>query len=99
MFRELCGDPTLKNVILTTNMWGAVSHEVGEIREKELSGSSFKPALDMGARIIRHQNTPQSARDIIRVIMANHPDSLSSQTPYVQVLFCLAPAVADALES
>jgi hypothetical protein len=29
MFRELCGDKTLKNVILMTNMWGRVTRQVG----------------------------------------------------------------------
>jgi hypothetical protein len=35
MFRELCGDSTLKNVILVTNMWGDVPQDVGEAREEE----------------------------------------------------------------
>ena len=73
MFRDLCGDPTLKNVILVTNMWGAVSLEVGEARQKELSCSSFKPALDMGARIARHDNTTQSSHNVIRMIAVTHP--------------------------
>ena len=73
MFRELCGDTTLKNIVLVTNMWGMVSPEVGEARENELFSSSFKPALDQGARMIRYHNTTQSAHDIIRVIMVNHP--------------------------
>jgi len=46
MFRELCGDSTLKNVILVTNMWGDVSGSVGEARERELAREFFKPVLE-----------------------------------------------------
>lgn len=73
MLRELCGDTTLKNVVLVTNMWDIVSREVSEAHEKELSSSSFKSALDKGARMVRHHNTAQSAHGAIRVILANHP--------------------------
>lgn len=71
MFRELCGDTTLENVVLVTNMWGAVSREVGKAREKELSGDFFKPAIKAGAQIIRHHDTTKSAHNIVRKIMKN----------------------------
>ena len=48
-FRRLCGDAALKNAVLVTNMWGEVSGNIGEAREKELSSKIFKPALDNGA--------------------------------------------------
>ena len=83
MFRELCGDSTLENVILVTNMWGEVSSEVGEDRENQLSGRFFKPALDKGAQMVRHHNTAQSAHDIIRRVMENHPVVLKIQQELV----------------
>ena len=49
IFRELCGETNLKNVVLVTNMWGEVPHEVGKAREKELASVFLKPALDKGA--------------------------------------------------
>ena len=49
MFQKLCGDSTLKNVILVTNMWGRVEEDVGEAREKELAEVYFAPALEKGA--------------------------------------------------
>ena len=36
MFRELCGEKTLKNVILMTNMWGRVTPQQGAAREQQL---------------------------------------------------------------
>ena len=83
MFRELCGDTTLKNVVIVTNMWGEVSRDVGSAREKELSSSFFTPALEKGAQMVRHHNTTKSAHDIIRVIMKNHPIVLQIQRELV----------------
>ena len=79
MFRELCGELALKNVVLVTNMWGNVSHEIGEVRENELSRQFFKPALEKGAKIVRHHNTAESAHDIVRRIMVNNPVVLRIQ--------------------
>ena len=83
MFRELCGDTTLQNVVLVTNMWSEVTPEVGESRENELSGRFFKPVIDQGARMVRHHNTGQSAHDIIRLIMRNRPVALQIQRELV----------------
>ena len=83
MFRELCGDTTLKNVILVTNMWGEVSRDIGEAREDELTSDFFKPVLDKAAQMARHHNTAQSAHDIIRRIMKNRPVALQIQRELV----------------
>ena len=83
MFRKLCGDSTLKNVVLVTNMWDDVSPEEGEVRENELASRFFKPVLEMGAQMVRHRDTTQSTHDIIRRIMANHPAALQIQQELV----------------
>ena len=83
MFRELCGDTTLRNVVLVTNMWGEVSRDVGESRENELSSNFFKPVLDKGAQMVRHHNTAQSAQDVVRMIMRNRPIVLQIQRELV----------------
>ena len=79
IFRELCGEASLKNVVLVTNMWSEVSVEVGEARERELSSNFLKPALDKGAQMARHHDTEQSAYEVIRRIMNNHPVVLQIQ--------------------
>ena len=83
MFRELCGESTLRNITLVTNMWGGVSQEAGMERERELITEFFKPALEKGARIARHHNTVQSAHDIIRRIIRNQPVPLQIQREIV----------------
>ena len=85
LFRKLCGDDTLKNVVIVTNMWSDVSSEVGEKRERELSGSElfFKPALEKGAHMVRHDNTVASAHRIIREIIGFPPTPLQIQVETV----------------
>ena len=83
MFRELCGDSTLKNVILVTNMWDEVSPEDGQDRENQLSSNFLKPVLDKGAQMVRHHNTAESAHDIIRRIIKTHPVALRIQEELV----------------
>ena len=83
MFRKLCGESTLKNVILVTNMWGKVDRDVGEARERELAEIYFKPALDKAAQLARHHNTTQSSHEIVRRIMKNDPTPLRIQRELV----------------
>ena len=85
MFRKLCGDNTLQNVVIVTNMWGEVDPEVGDAREAELIREDifFKPVLDKGAQMARHTNTTPSAEDIIRRVLNNHPLPLRIQTELV----------------
>ena len=86
MFRQLCGDEAMKNVILVTNMWGEVSPEVGEKREAELAADDifFKPALDKEAKIRRHDNTYATAHKIVQDITANVPIRLKIQHELIE---------------
>jgi len=85
LFRELCGESTLKNVVILTNMWGEVNLEVGEAREAELKTQDlfFKPVLDKGAQILRHDNTFETAINILRHLTENHPVPLQIQKELV----------------
>ena len=84
MFRKLCGDETLKNVLIVTTMWGLVDPQVGEAREEQLKtyDTFFKPVLDKGAQMARHDNTRQCAQDLVRMIM-NRPQALRIQRELV----------------
>jgi len=84
-FRKLCGDGALQNVVMVTNMWGEVDPHVGDAREAELvkEDNFFKSFLDNGAQIARHNNTIASAKDIIRLVLDNHPLPLRIQVELV----------------
>ncbi|KAK7682651.1 hypothetical protein QCA50_014451 [Cerrena zonata] len=81
LFRELCGEDALKNVVIVTNMWGDVTLQVGEAREAELARSDhfYRAILDKGAHMLRHDNTLESARAIISAAMGLIPEALLVQ--------------------
>ena len=83
MLRKICGESTLQNVILVTNMWKEESMTVDESREKELREKFLKPAIDKGAKMFRHDNTNTSAYNILRRVMKNHPVVLQIQRELV----------------
>ena len=79
----MCGDQALQNVVIVTNMWGKVTPEVGDAREQELADSFFKPAIDKGALLLRHENTAGSARDIIQGVLRKKQVTLQIQEEIV----------------
>jgi len=81
--KRICGEATLRNVVLITNMWGNVTPEVGASREKQLATEFVKPALDKGAQLRRHYDTAESAHQIIREILDNHRVPLQVQRELV----------------
>ncbi|KAF7336788.1 GTP-binding protein A [Mycena venus] len=85
MFRQLCGESTLKNVVIVTNFWGEVGREVGEAREAELVSDDrfLKPVLDKGAHMLRHDNDVTSAQAILHYLIANQPRALRIQRELV----------------
>lgn len=83
MFRELCGESTLRNVLVVTNMWSQVALDLGEMREKELEDNFFKPVLAKGARMLRHEGTQESSHRILRYLIHNQPATLLIQEELV----------------
>ena len=96
LFRKVCGDDALKNVAIVTNMWGDVTEEIGSSREKELSESDlfFKPALEKGAKMMRHDNTSESAKRIIETFVGSTPEVLSIQREVVEEKKTIAQTAA-----
>ncbi|KAK1223854.1 hypothetical protein PQX77_013250 [Marasmius sp. AFHP31] len=85
LFRKLCGEESLRNVVIVTNRWEEVDLNRGEARERELMTEEqfFKPALDEGAQMVRHNNTPQVARSILSHLIQNKPIPLRIQVEVV----------------
>ncbi|KAH9829191.1 P-loop containing nucleoside triphosphate hydrolase protein [Rhodofomes roseus] len=67
LFRKICGPDAMKNVYIVTTMWDEVTEAVGQAREQELATKPifFQPAIEHGARMLRHQNNAESARSIV----------------------------------
>jgi chromosome segregation ATPase len=83
MFRKLCGEESLKNLVFVTNMWGQVVPEKGAAREQQLKNEHFKVAIEKGAQLRRHSNTRESAHAILRDILKNQPIVLEIQRELV----------------
>jgi len=79
----MCGDEALRNVVIMTNMWAKVTPEVGNAREQELSSRFFNLALDKGALLLRHNDTTESAHNVIRNILNKQPVTLQIQKEIV----------------
>lgn len=66
VFKDLCGESNLKNVVLVTTMWDEVGDQsVGSRREEELLSSFWKDMICLGSHTCRFQGTPESAWEII----------------------------------
>ena len=85
MFRELCGESSLKNVVIVTNMWEGIDRQVGERRQIELMSKAnfFEPLLRGGGRMARHENAVASAQEILRLVLYNRPLPLRIQEELV----------------
>ncbi|KAG8733349.1 hypothetical protein FRC11_006953 [Ceratobasidium sp. 423] len=74
LFRKMCGTQTLKNVIITTNMWSNPVTDIQERREQQLQTEFFRGALDGGARMVRRDTQGrESAHRIIRQLIGQAP--------------------------
>lgn len=67
MFKKLCGDGALKNVILVTTMWDRVSVEDATMREKQLieTPAFWGWMMSKGSKTCRHDNTLSSAESLL----------------------------------
>jgi len=85
MFRQLCGESTLRNVVIVTNMWNEVDREEQEAREAELAEDDrfFKPVLAKDARMLRHHNNIASAQVILRSLLKNQALAIQIQRELV----------------
>ncbi|EWY83656.1 hypothetical protein FOYG_13458 [Fusarium oxysporum NRRL 32931] len=85
MFRKLCGEESLMNVILVTTMWEDEYTAIGERREQELiaTGGFWGALVEEGAQISRHNNTRSSAMPLLRTIAKSYRVTISIQKEMV----------------
>ena len=71
MFRKLCGDDALKNVVLGTTKWSDVTSEAGQRREQQLRDTYWKEMLQHGSVIMQVHADSSSAWKIVNRILEN----------------------------
>ena len=90
MFKKLCGDDALKNIVLATTMWEHVSEKVGHAREAELVAKEdfWGWMVQRGSQTYRHSNTKESALSVLKRFAindgANAAMALDIQTQMVE---------------
>ena len=85
MFRELCGDEPMKNVVLVTSFWDQVQTVTAKKREDELriTPEFWGRMIRKGSRMRRFEGR-ESALDIIMSIVNQNPIALSIQHEMVE---------------
>lgn len=70
-FSMLCGQDSLRNVVIATTMWDKVTPEEGQRREQELLSNEnlFKLLVDEGAVMYRHDSAQKSALAIVDYLL------------------------------
>ncbi|KAI6107655.1 hypothetical protein EDD16DRAFT_89270 [Pisolithus croceorrhizus] len=79
-FREWCGHELASRtrIDLVTTMWDEADGESGNERLAELEGDHWKPMLESGSTILRYQNTPESATELLRAVLSKKPNQIQS---------------------
>ncbi|TDL14530.1 hypothetical protein BD410DRAFT_191840 [Rickenella mellea] len=83
IFQKLCGHANLDHTQVVTTCWTDVEAKVGGAREKEFMNGVFKPVLDAGGRIVRHDQTIRSAKAILRHVLEKDVVLLKIQSQLV----------------
>ena len=72
--KELCGDTTLKNVIIMTHHWNIVKPEVERRLNSDLSpGGWFHPAIEQGAQVYHYNEFMDCDLGALRIILQDRP--------------------------
>lgn len=89
MFRQLCGDSPLKNVVLATTGWGTAERsgnlQKAEDNENQLETDPdfWEPLIKRGSKTARFTDTEESALELIMSLASQAPVTLQIQTELV----------------
>ena len=80
IFRELCGDSALTQIVLVSTMWSELALEDGISREKELEELYWKPLIERGSKLDRlSNNDPENAWRIIEQLIQRNDSRAIAQ--------------------
>ena len=83
MFRKLCGDENLRNVILATTKWEITPQSDAILRERELCSDQgfWGLMISNGSKVRRFADTEASARSLVQELLNTGSDGF---TPKIQ---------------
>lgn len=83
IFKNICGDLALKNVLLVTSRWSEVSEDLGSKRERELREDFWAYMLHKGSMLGRYTGDRPSAVTLISQILSKDTVVLDLQKDLV----------------
>ena len=85
VFRKLCGDDPLKNVVITSTFWGCIADEKAVQNENELCSDPefWGEMIENGAQVARFTGDQQSGWDVIMAFAKKIPVILELQRELV----------------
>ena len=83
IFKKICGQLALKNVLLVTTRWNEVDEAVGASREKQLREDFWAYMLSNGSTMTRFHGTKDSAMVIVSELMSKQTIVLELQRELV----------------
>lgn len=87
LFEKVCGPNAYGNIVIATTMWSDLESEaVGmqRMRERMREMSFWGAMVDKGAQVVKHDNTPRSARNIIQMLVNKRAIPLQMQQELIQ---------------
>jgi hypothetical protein len=84
IFKEICGETALKNVVLATTRWKRVKERDGVQREQNLCEHFWKDMLDKGSQMVRYHGDRDSAKGIIAGLIGKSTVVLDLQHELVE---------------
>lgn len=80
LFKKLSGVHNMRNAVIVTNMWSYPPNEEERARESQLLSDFFRSAIQDGATPARRGGLgPDSAREIVRLLLNRQPIELQIQ--------------------
>ena len=71
MFKQLCGNDGLGNIIFGTTKWDKLTREAGLESERQLADGYWKKMVQSGSTMMRAQNDESSTQKVIECILDN----------------------------
>ncbi|KAL2060460.1 hypothetical protein VTL71DRAFT_9491 [Oculimacula yallundae] len=71
IFKEICGEKALRNVILASTRWDKVEEQEGAARETELRQKFWSYMLDHGSKMTRYHGDRDSAHAMISQLLGS----------------------------
>jgi len=79
ILKRICGDASLRNVMLVTSMWSQIDEKTGSRRETELRKNYWPYMLDRGSSMNRFYGHRPSAIAVVSQLLTKVPVVLSMQ--------------------